>query len=142
MIRQLLLWLVLIALSASQEYNDFEDVLLEKIVKASVGSFDPAFVPGLGESADFVTAVRIPAETHAYGQGVPSLLRRLEPAVQSKGFRLVFSDSGSTYMVEEPAADMRTAVARAWDSATQGTADALQTRALVAICEALGRLTC
>lgn len=140
--RQLFLWLVFSAITASQEYNELEDVLLEKITKASVGSFDPAFVPGLGNSADFVTAVIIPAETHAYGQGVPSLLRKLEPAVQERGFRLVFSDSGPTYMVEEPAANMRTVITRAWEGATQGTADALQTRALFAICEALDRSTC
>lgn len=125
---------------ATQASEDIQDAVLEKVSKASVGSFDPAFVPGLSESADFVTAVPISAESHLYGGRVQSLLSDLEPSLRARGFRLVFTDSGTTYLVEEPAEAWASTVTRAWEMVTQGSADdALHARVLRAICTALDR---
>jgi hypothetical protein len=119
--------------------DDIQDAVLEKVAKASVGSFDPAFVPGLSESADFVSAVPISAESHLYGGRVQALLSELQPSLRAHGFRLVFTDSGTTYLVEEPAEAWASTVTRAWDMMRMGSADALHARVLRAVCAALDR---
>jgi hypothetical protein len=127
-----------VALPASDDI-DIQDAVLEKVAKASVGSFDPAFVPGLSDSADFVTAVPIAAESHLYGGRVQALLGDLAPSLRASGFRLVFTDSGTTYLVEEPADAWASTVTRAWEMVTKGSADALHARVLRAVCAALDR---
>merc|ERR1719473_2172241 len=124
---------------ATQASEDIRDVVLEKVAKASVGSFDPAFVPGLSESADFVTAVPISAESHLYGGRVQALLSDVQPSLRAHGFRLVFTDSDTTYLVEEPAEVWSSTVTRAWAMVTKGSADALHARVLRAVCAALDR---
>jgi hypothetical protein len=93
----------------------------------------------LSESADFVSAVPISAETHLYGGRVQALLSDLQPSLRAHGFRLVFADSGTTYLLEEPAEAWASTVTRAWEMVTKGSADALHARVLRAVCAALDR---
>jgi len=70
---------------------------------------------------------------------VQALLGDLAPSLRASGFRLVFTDSGTTYLVEEPADAWASTVTRAWEMVTKGSADALHARVLRAVCAALDR---